>query len=53
METVLRTLFRASYVRSESALQPVPETTSDFYPNKPNNPSKMALIRPKTAESRG
>ena len=31
----------------------VPETTCDFYPNNPNNPSKMAIIRPKTAESRG
>ena len=33
--------------------QPVPETTCDFYPNNPNNPSKVAIIRPKTAESRG
>ena len=31
----------------------VPETTCDFYPNNPNNPSKMAIIRPKTADSRG
>ena len=31
----------------------MPETTCDFYPNNPNNPSKMAIIRPKTAESRG
>ena len=32
----------------------VPETTCDFYPNNPNNPSKVAIIRPpKTAESRG
>ena len=26
---------------------PVPETTCDFYPNNPNNPSKVAIIRPK------
>ena len=32
---------------------PVPETTCDFYPNNPNNPSKEANIRPKTAESHG
>ena len=32
---------------------PVPETTCGFYPNNPNNPSKMAIIRPKTVESRG
>ena len=31
----------------------VPETTCDFYPNNPNNPSKVEIIRPKTAESRG
>ena len=31
----------------------VPEMTCSFYPNNPNNPSKMAIIRPKTAESRG
>ena len=34
-------------------IHPVPETTCDFYPNNPNNPSKTAIIRPKTAESRG
>ena len=26
---------------------PVPETACDFYPNNPNNPSKVAIIRPK------
>ena len=33
--------------------RPVPETTCDFYPNNPNNPSKETIIRPKTAESHG
>ena len=31
----------------------MPETTCDFYPNNPNNPSKVAITLPKTAESRG
>ena len=42
----------ATRVRSP-VRSPVPETTCDFNPNNPNNPSKMAIIRPKTAESRG
>ena len=28
-------------------------TTCDFYPNNPNNPSKVAIIRPKGDEPRG
>ena len=39
--------------RAGDVVHPVPETTCDFYPNNPNNTSKMAIIRPKTAESRG
>ena len=45
---------RIHVVRLGKPLEPaVPETTCDFYPNNPNNPSKVAIIRPKTAESRG
>ena len=40
-------------VHFETHSHSVPETTCDFYPNNPNNPSKMAIIRPKTADSRG
>ena len=41
------------HARGARSLHAVPETTCDFYPKNPNNPSKMAIIRPKTADSRG